>query len=82
VRFDELTDRLRADERHIAAEDDNGRVAIYLVCSGTHGASGAVGLWLYGKLHPVGQYVQQSARRRVDYYDTGRTGGEGGSHRP
>ena len=85
VRGDELADRLGTDERHVAAEDDDGGALVLSVQRGeSRGgcAAGAVGARLHGDGDAVAQHGRERARGRVDDDDALRARGQRGAHGP
>jgi hypothetical protein len=85
VRGDELADRLGAHQRHVAAEDHDGRVIGLPVQRGQPrggGAAGAVGDLLHGYGHAIGQHRLERARGRVDHDDPLRARRQRRAHGP
>ncbi len=82
VSFDQVADRLSADQGDVAAEDHDGRIGVDLLGGRAHGAAGAVGLGLHGQLDSVGQDCRERAGGRVHHDDALGAGGQSRAHRP
>ena len=66
VRPDELGDRVRRDQRHVAVQHDDGRARLHLPHARLDRATGAVGLRLHRQRDAVRQLALERPVRRID----------------
>ncbi len=77
MRLDQRGDRLRAEERHVAAQHEHGRcrvegwgsVALQRRERRGHGPSGSVGALLHRQLDPLGKHLLERTCGGVDDHD-------------
>ena len=79
---DEVADGLGGHERHVAAQDDHGRIGVDVPGGRAHGTAGAVGHGLHGEQHAVGEMALQRAIGAADDDHPGGAGLQGGCHGP